>query len=91
MQCLLERLAKLEIQSNIEPLMKEEHFKAREDLIMAILSDPCFARFGYKRRPYLLTDFSKTIFGNNLCQPANDAAFLWLPYDVKWKMETVNF
>ena len=36
----LRDLAKLDIQSNIEPLMKEEHFKAREDLIMAILTDP---------------------------------------------------
>ena len=62
------------MQPNSEPLMKEEHFKASEDLIMAILSDPCLARFDYKKRPYLLTDFSKRGFGYNICQPADDAA-----------------
>ena len=70
----LRELAKLDMQSNIEPLMKEEHFKAREDLIMAILSDPCLARFDYKKRPYLLADFSKRGFGCNLFQTADAAA-----------------
>ena len=54
--------------------MKEEHFKARDHLIMAILSDHCLARFDYKKRPCLLTDFSKNGFGYNLCQPADDDA-----------------
>ena len=36
----LRELAKLDMLSDIEPLVKEDHFKAREDLIMAILSDP---------------------------------------------------
>ena len=70
----LRELSKLDMQSNIEHLMKEEHFKARHDLIMAILSDPCLARFDYTKRPYLMTDFSKKGFGYNLCQPADDAA-----------------
>ena len=48
--------------------MKENHFKARKDMIMAILFDPYLARFDYKKRPYLLTDFSKLGFGYNLCQ-----------------------
>ena len=52
--------------------MADEHHKAREDLIMAILSDPCVARYDFNKRPYLLTDFSKKGFGYNLCQPAHD-------------------
>ena len=70
----LRELSKLGMQSNIEHLMNEEHFKARHDLIMAILSDPCLACFDYTKRPYLLIDFSKKGFGYNLCQPADDAA-----------------
>ena len=70
----LRELANLDMQSNIKPLMKEEHFKAREDLIMAILSDPYLAHFDYKKRPYLLSIFSKRGFGYNFCQPADDAA-----------------
>ena len=66
-------LAKLVMQSNIELLTKEEHYKAQEDLTMAILSDPCLAHFDYKKRSYLLTDFSKKGVGHNLCQPADDA------------------
>ena len=63
-------LINLNMQSDVKPLMKEKHFKAREDLIMAILSDPYLARFDYKKRPYLSTDFSKKGDGYNLCQPA---------------------
>ena len=70
----LRELAKLDMQSNIEPLMKEEHFKPQEDLIVAILSDPCLARFDYKMLPYLLTDFSKKGFGYSLWQSADDDA-----------------
>ena len=54
--------------------MKEEHFKPQEDLIVAILSDPCLARFDYKMLPYLLTDFSKKGFGYSLWQSADDDA-----------------
>ena len=43
-------------------------------MIISILSNPYLARFDYKKRPYLLTDFSKLGFGCNLCQPADDAA-----------------
>jgi hypothetical protein len=70
----LRLLAKLDLETNVELLMMDEHFKAREDMIMAILSDPCIARFDCRKRPYLLTDFSKLGFGYNICQPANDAA-----------------
>ena len=39
---------------------------------MTILADPCLARYDCKKRPYLLTDFSKAGFGYNLCQPSDD-------------------
>ena len=68
----MRELIKLELDTPIEKLMKDEHFKAREDMIMSLLSDPCLARFDWKKRPYLLTDFSKVGFGWNLCQPADD-------------------
>ena len=69
---LLRALAKLDLETNIESMMEEEHYKAREDMIMAILSDPCLARYDCNKCPYLLTDFSKVGFGYNLCQPADD-------------------
>ena len=52
--------------------MSGEHHKAREDMIMAILSDPCIARYDFNKRSYLLTDFPKKGFGYNLCQPADN-------------------
>ena len=51
--------------------MAGKHHKAREDMIMAILSDPCVARSDFNKRPYLLTNFSKRGFGYTLCQPAD--------------------
>ena len=47
---------------------------ARQDLIMAVLSDPCNARFNHKKRPYLLCDACKLGYGYNLCQPNDDPA-----------------
>ena len=41
-------------------------------MILTIVSDPCVARYDFKKRPYLLTDFSKLGFGYNLCQPNSD-------------------
>ena len=55
----LRELSKLELETPIEKLMKDEHFKSREDMIMSILSDPCLARFDWKKRLYLLTVFFK--------------------------------
>ena len=52
--------------------MAGEYHKAREDMIMAILSDPCVARYDFNKHPYLLTDFSKKGFGYNICQPVDD-------------------
>ena len=52
--------------------MAGEYHKAREDMIMAILSDPCVARYDFNKRPYLLTVFSKKGFGYNLCHSADD-------------------
>jgi len=70
----LRLLAKLDCDTNVGPLMFDEHFKARKDMIMAILSNPCIVQFDYRKRPYLLTDFFELGFRYNLCQPANDAA-----------------
>ena len=68
----LRSLASLEIEANISHLITDVHLKARDDLIGAITSDPCIARFDHTKRPYLLTDFSKLGFGYNLCQPNDD-------------------
>ena len=43
---------------------------------MALLSDPCLARFDPAKRPYLLTNFSKFGFGYEIAQPDDDPASL---------------
>ena len=68
----LRELAKRDLEDNIEGDMKDEQLRAREDLIMALLSDLCLARHNFKKRSYLLTDFSKLGFGYNVCQPDDD-------------------
>ena len=72
----LKKLATLELDTDIESMMTEEHRKVREGMILAILSDHCLARYDCNKRPYLLTDFSQVGFGYNLCQPADDHASL---------------
>ena len=54
--------------------MKEEQLGARQDMIEAILSDPCVGRFNPKKRSYLMMDASKLGYGYNLCQPNDDPA-----------------
>ena len=58
----LRDLAKLDLDTEVSSLMADEHHKAREDMIMAILSDPCASRYDFNKRPYLLTNFSKKGF-----------------------------
>ena len=47
----------MDLDTEVASLMAGEHHKVREDMIMAILSDPCVARYDLNKRPYLLTDF----------------------------------
>ena len=72
----LRKLAMMDAEVDITNLMTEDCVNARADLIEAILSDPCIARFDFQKRPYLLTDFCKLGFGFNLCQPNDDAESL---------------
>ena len=57
---------------NITTVLKPEHHEAKQDMIDAICSNPCIARYDFNKRPYLLTDFSKKGFGYDLCQPTDD-------------------
>jgi len=59
----LQNLSKHDMESDISDLLTPEHENAKRDMIDAITSDPCIARFDYKKCPYLLTDFSKNGFG----------------------------
>ena len=68
----LRQLASLDMEADVTQLLTKEHEDARRDMILAITSDPCIARHDYKKRSYLLTDFSKLGFGFNLCQPNDD-------------------
>ena len=56
----------------ITDLLTPEHDNAKLDMIDASTSDPCITRFDYKKRPYLLTDFSKRGFRWVLLQPDSD-------------------
>ena len=69
---LRDLVAGREMEANISKEMTDVHKKAREDMILAIVSDPCIARHDFEKRSYLLTDFSKLGFGYNLCQPNDD-------------------
>ena len=62
----------MDLDTEVASIMTGKHHKAREDMIMAILSDPCVARYDFNKHPYLLTDFSTKGFGYNICQPADD-------------------
>ena len=55
----LRNLAKLDLDTVVDSLMAGEHHKAREDMIMAILSDPCVARWDFNR---ICANCSKTAF-----------------------------
>ena len=44
----------------------------KRDVIDAIYSNPCITQFDCKKRPYLLTDFSRKGFDYDLCQPDSD-------------------
>jgi len=70
----LRPLASLEMEQSVSNLMKEEQLAARQDMITAVLSDPCVGRFNPKKRSYLMMDASKLGYGYNLCQPNDDPA-----------------
>ena len=72
----LNPLASMDMDADITGLMTEERKRAREDMISAIIEDPCVARYDFCKRPYLLTGFSKFGFGYHLCQPNDDDASL---------------
>ena len=72
----LRDLAKLDPETCIVDQLKPEQAAAKKDLIMALLSDPCLARFDPSKRSYLLTDFSKFGFDYEIAQPADDPASL---------------
>ena len=59
----LRPLAKLEMEADITQQITPEVAGARKDLIMAVLSDPCVARFNHKKRSYLLCDACKLGYG----------------------------
>ena len=71
---LLRPLASLEMEESVSKLMKKEQLAAREDMITAVISDPCVDRFNPKKRSYLMMDASKLGYGYNFCQPNDDPA-----------------
>ena len=76
----------------ISDKLSPEAIHSREDLITALCSDPCIARFDYSMRTYLLTDFSKICFGYNICQPDTEITLLlWQQCATKWRVENGNF
>jgi hypothetical protein len=72
----LRPLASMDMDADVSGLMTAERQRARKDMISAIIDDPCIARYDFRKRPYLLTDFSKLGFGYNLCQPNDDPTSL---------------
>ena len=69
----LRALAKQDLDTPIDKLSVSEE-ASRLDLMKALLDDPCIARYDYRKRCYLLTDFSGKGFGYTICQPADDDA-----------------
>ena len=53
-----------------------KHKNIRKYFINIIYNEPCIAHYNYKNCCYLLTDFSKNVFGYDLCQPNNSLASL---------------
>ena len=52
-------------------------------MILAITEDPCITRYEFRKRLYLLTDFSKLGFSYNLYQPNNNPSSLAV---MNWEM-----
>jgi hypothetical protein len=59
----LRPLASLEMDANVSDPMTKKWHRARADMISAIVEDPCIAHYDFRKRPFLLTDFSKLGFG----------------------------
>ena len=72
----LRELLKLEYDEPVGPHLTPDHLNEREDLLNAILVDPCLKRYDHTLRCYLRTDWSRFGFGYALCQPDDDEASL---------------
>ena len=68
----LRTLAKFDIDHDITGMLNIEHDSSKVNMINAVTSDPFINRYGFKKSPYLLTDFSKVGFGYDLCQLNDD-------------------
>lgn len=68
----LRGLLKLEYETRVEGHYTPAHEDEREDLLQALLADPCLARYNHKLRCYLRTDWSRFGFGYVLCQPDSE-------------------
>ena len=82
----LRDLAKTDLATNIEDLWSDVHQAEMDDMINAILSEPCLMRFSAHKRCYLQTDFSSKGFGAVLLQPDVHAC-RHAPRDGWWSMQ----
>ena len=59
----LRNLTKLDMEAVLTDALTPEHESEKRDMIDANTSNPCLAQFDCKKRPYILTGFSKKGFG----------------------------
>ena len=69
-------LVKLEMTAPVEKVLTPTHHTAHANLIDALVSDPCIARYVSTKRNFLLTDYSRLGFGCEIFQPSDDPASL---------------
>ena len=67
---------KLPYEDSVTLLATAEHYAERNDMLQALLADPCIARFDPELRCYLTTDFSALGFAYVLCQSDSDVESL---------------
>jgi hypothetical protein len=70
----LHKITKQEFTKPVAPYWADAAQATLDNIKNTILSDPCIARFDYRKLIVLQTDFSSLGFGWVLCQPGNDAA-----------------
>jgi hypothetical protein len=70
----LRKITKQEFTEPVAPYWTDAAQAALNNMKNAILSDPCIARFDYRKLILLWMDFSSLGFGWVLCQPVDDAA-----------------
>jgi len=63
-----------EYTDQVSPIWIDACRRSFDDIRIAILSDPCLARFNHRRLVVLHTDFSSQGFGYVVCQPGTDEA-----------------